>query len=99
MPKMKREGLRVGTFVKTPSPQVIEILGLSGLDFSVVDAEHAPFDVSALDMMMLASHASGLPLLTRIPHRRSAMAFTGMSSPIRRVAITVRFRSLATRGA
>jgi 2-keto-3-deoxy-L-rhamnonate aldolase RhmA len=78
MPKMKRHGLRVGTFVKTPSPQVIEILGLAGLDFAVVDAEHAPFDVSALDMMMLASHASGLPLLTRIPHRCSAMAFAAL---------------------
>jgi len=78
MPKMKRDGLRVGTFVKTPSPQVIEILGLAGLDFAVVDAEHAPFDVTALDMMMLASHASGLPLMTRIPHRCSELGFAAV---------------------
>jgi 2-keto-3-deoxy-L-rhamnonate aldolase RhmA len=74
MPKMKREGLRVGTFVKTPSPQLIEILGLAGLDFSVVDAEHAPFDLHTLDMMILASHAVSFPLVIRIPDRRSTMA-------------------------
>jgi 2-keto-3-deoxy-L-rhamnonate aldolase RhmA len=78
MPKMKRAGSRVGTFVKTPSPQVIEILGLAGLDFAVVDAEHAPFDMTVLDLMMLASRASRLPLMTRIPHRCSAMALAAL---------------------
>ncbi len=31
----------VGVFVKTPAPQVIEILGAAGFDFVVIDAEHA----------------------------------------------------------
>ncbi len=66
-PEMKRDGLRTGIFVKTPSPHVIEVLGRSGLDFAVVDAEHAPFDRNAIDMMALASHACGLPLMVRIP--------------------------------
>ena len=29
--------LLVGTFVKTPSPHVVEILGHAGLDFAVID--------------------------------------------------------------
>lgn len=58
---------QTGTFIKTPAPQIVEILALSGLDFAVVDAEHAPFDAAALDLMMLAGRAARLPLLVRVP--------------------------------
>jgi 2-keto-3-deoxy-L-rhamnonate aldolase RhmA len=60
-------GLRIGTFIKTASPQVVEILGLTDLDYAVVDAEHAPFDRNLLDLMLLAARAAGIPLLVRIP--------------------------------
>jgi len=63
---------QVGTFVKTTSPQTIEILGGSGLDFAVLDAEHAPFDRAALDLAMIAGRASGLPLFVRVLDRSAA---------------------------
>lgn len=63
---------QVGTFVKTNSPHIIEILGTTGLDFAVLDAEHAPLDRAGLDLMMLAGKAAGLPLLVRIPDKSVA---------------------------
>ena len=57
--------LLVGTFVKTPAPHVVEILGHAGMDFAVVDQEHAPIDLGQMDMMALAARAAGLPLLSR----------------------------------
>jgi len=57
----------VGIFVKTAAPQTIELLGLCGLDFAVVDAEHAPIDVSQLDVLMLAGRAAALTLYVRVP--------------------------------
>jgi 2-keto-3-deoxy-L-rhamnonate aldolase RhmA len=62
----------VGTFVKTTSPQCIEILGGSGLDFAVLDAEHAPFDRAALDVAMIAGRSVGLPLFVRVLERSAA---------------------------
>jgi 2-keto-3-deoxy-L-rhamnonate aldolase RhmA len=58
---------RVGTFVKTNSVHVIEILGHSPLHFAVVDAEHAPFDRAAIDLLVLAGRAANLPVLVRVP--------------------------------
>ncbi|WGR62199.1 aldolase (plasmid) [Paracoccus ferrooxidans] len=55
----------IGTFVKTPAPHVVEILGLAGLDFAVPDQEHAPLDLGAMDRLALASRAVGLPLVAR----------------------------------
>lgn len=55
----------LGTFVKTPAPHIVEILGQVGLDFAVIDQEHAPIDLAQMDMMALAGRAAGLPLLSR----------------------------------
>ncbi len=57
----------VGAFIKTPSHQVAEVLGRAGLDFAVIDAEHAPFDMTAIDRVVLGGHGAGLPCLVRPP--------------------------------
>ncbi len=59
--------LQIGTFIKTVSAHVVEILGTTALDFGVLDAEHAPFERASLDIMMLAGRAAKLPLFVRVP--------------------------------
>jgi 2-keto-3-deoxy-L-rhamnonate aldolase RhmA len=65
--KLSRDSVSLGTFVKTDSPQVIEVLGTTGLHFAVVDAEHAPFDRMTIDRMILAGRACDLPIVVRLP--------------------------------
>lgn len=60
------EHWQVGTFIKTTSPQCVEILGDTGLDFAVLDAEHAPFERSTLDLALMAGKSVGLPLFVRV---------------------------------
>lgn len=57
----------VGTFIKTPSPIVTEVLGLTTLDCLCVDAEHAPFDRMAIDGCIAAARAVSKPILVRVP--------------------------------
>lgn len=57
----------VGTFLKTPSVDLIEILSGSGLDFLVLDAEHAPFDRMRMDACLAMGRALDFPLLVRVP--------------------------------
>jgi staphyloferrin B biosynthesis citrate synthase len=66
-----RERLRagqplMGTFVKSPGVHGVEILGELGLDFIVIDAEHAPWDRAAVDHALLAARAHGLAALVRV---------------------------------
>lgn len=56
----------LGTFLKSPGVQAIEILGDVGLDFVVIDSEHAPWDRSAIDLALLAARASGIDALVRV---------------------------------
>lgn len=57
----------LGTFLKTPSPILVEVLSTCGLDLLCLDAEHAPFDRGDLDACIFAARAMGLPVIVRTP--------------------------------
>lgn len=67
------EGRAVGTFVKLPSPDVIELVAAAGFGFVVVDLEHST--LSEQDAVGLVRHADRceLPTLVRIPHVDAAL--------------------------
>ncbi len=56
----------LGTFLKTPTPHATEIFGGLGFDFVVIDDEHAPFDRSMIDHILLAAKAVGIAGLVRV---------------------------------
>jgi len=56
----------IGTFIKTPSPIIAEVLGLSTLDVFCIDTEHAPFGRLELDLCVAAFRAADRPSLVRI---------------------------------
>lgn len=55
----------LGTFMKTPHPHVMEVLATGGLNCVCIDAEHAPFDRSVIDLCIMAARAGGLPAIVR----------------------------------
>lgn len=57
----------LGHLLRTPAPQLVELAATTGLDFLVLDAEHAAFGAHALDMCLLAARAAGMPTLVRVP--------------------------------
>ena len=65
--RMLRGEILSGTFVKTPSHDIIEIMALSGLDYVTVDTEHAPFDRGRLDACLAVARALDFPVLVRVP--------------------------------
>lgn len=96
-----------GTFVKTASHQTVEVLGTTGLDFIVIDSEHAPFSQNALDVCLLGAKAAQLPALVRIVDAQAAtilqaldLGATGLLVPhaktaegIRAVLSSARYRA------
>jgi len=56
-----------GTFMKTPSVDILEVLILSGLDFVCLDCEHAPFDRQTLSACLAVARARDFPVLIRVP--------------------------------
>lgn len=64
----------LGTFVKTPSHAIVEVLGTTGLDFLVIDMEHAPIGAESRDRMLLAAQLVQMPALVRVPSPAAILA-------------------------
>ncbi len=56
----------VGTFLKTPAHDVIEVLAISGLDFVCLDVEHAAFDRRSMDACLAMARALDFPAIVRV---------------------------------
>jgi 2-keto-3-deoxy-L-rhamnonate aldolase RhmA len=57
----------VGTFMKIPSVETVEIVKLAGFDFIVLDAEHALLSLADLNRMILVARAIGISPIVRVP--------------------------------
>ncbi len=55
----------LGAFIKTAHHAVGEVMARSGIDFTILDAEHSPFDLEGTDRVVLGATAAGLPCLVR----------------------------------
>jgi len=66
--KMEKQVPLLGTFVRTPSIEMVEILAVSGLDFIILDSEHFPFDRSRIDSCLAVGRALDFPILVRVPN-------------------------------
>ena len=82
-PAYFREKLRsgevvFGVFCKTTCPEMIECLGHAGFDFCILDQEHGPIGMEALQNLVRAAEMSGIcPLV-----RSGEINETGISHPL-----------------
>ena len=77
----------VGLFIKIPSAHVVEMLGSVGIDFVVLDAEHAPFSIDTINNCIMAGRCAGVEVLVRVSSLRSteiqALSLIHISEPTR----------------
>lgn len=57
----------LGTFVYSSDPASVEIAAHAGLDFAVIDLEHAPLGITEASNHIRAAAATGISALVRVP--------------------------------
>lgn len=63
----------LGTWVKIPSLETVELLGHAGFDFVVIDMEHAPHPLDLAYRLIFAAQAVGIAALVRLPDHTGAL--------------------------
>lgn len=56
----------IGPFMKLPSPAVVEIAGLAGFDFVIIDCEHGPLNILEAENMVRAAHLANMSAVIRV---------------------------------
>lgn len=57
----------LGTFVKLPSTETIELLAIAGFDFIVIDLEHSPLDLETAFRHIGTAQHLGVATVVRVP--------------------------------
>jgi 4-hydroxy-2-oxoheptanedioate aldolase len=65
-PKLAEGGPVIGTFAEIPSPYIVELLGLAGFDFVVIDCEHGSITTAQAEEMIRAAASTGISPLVRV---------------------------------
>ena len=64
--KLERGERTVGTFFESGSTTIIESIGLTGLDYAIIDTEHGPFEAESVSEYVCAAERRGLTPLARV---------------------------------
>jgi 4-hydroxy-2-oxoheptanedioate aldolase len=75
MPKDSRQGLKaviragkplIGSYVTFPSPEIVELFANAGMDYVIIDLQHASADWQTLTHMLRAADAGGVSPIVRL---------------------------------
>jgi 4-hydroxy-2-oxoheptanedioate aldolase len=65
--KLARGEAVLGVFIPFPSPDVVEMCGYLGFDFTVLDAEHGPMNVETAAHLLRAAECGGIVPIVNVP--------------------------------
>ncbi|MGW7521119.1 HpcH/HpaI aldolase family protein [Streptomyces sp. NPDC054796] len=63
-----------GVLLRLPSETLVEMAGVAGFDYAVIDCEHGPADTALLQQHLTAAAAHGLDVLVRVGSAEPALA-------------------------
>ena len=70
--KLKRKltsgEIAFGSFISLDSPDLVEIFGIAGFDFVILDNEHSPGNPHSVQHMLRAAEIRGLDTIIRVPN-------------------------------
>ena len=66
--RMKERRLATGCQLAFPSTALVELMGVAGLDFVLLDGEHGTFSWESLDDMCRVADLAGLTAIARVPN-------------------------------
>ncbi len=64
--KLARGEVALGTFITLNCPDLVEIAGLAGFDFCIIDTEHGPGDAESIQHMLRAAELRGITPIVRV---------------------------------
>lgn len=66
--KLRSQGFVVGTFLQVCAPPLVELLGLAGFDFTVVDREHGAIGLQNTLDLIRAGLSTAMSVMVRVPN-------------------------------
>jgi 4-hydroxy-2-oxoheptanedioate aldolase len=70
----------LGTWIQMGSPEVVEMVGLQGFDFAIIDTEHGFYGIETAENLVRAAETTGLIPFIRVSHREPALVMKALDT-------------------
>ena len=70
----------LGVLLRMPAEELVEMVGLAGFDFVVIDCEHGPADLLALRQHLAFAELQGLAVLVRVGAAEPALVLRALDA-------------------
>ena len=77
----------LGTWRQIAAPELIDLIGLNGFDFTILDTQHGPFGVETAERLARAAEANGIACAIRLPTGDPVAIMKALDAGIRHVVI------------
>ena len=64
--KIEKRRAFFGSFVKSNSPAMVEVMGHAGMDYVLLDMEHSPMAIDHLEHLIRAAETAGIAAVVRV---------------------------------
>ncbi|WP_299690770.1 aldolase/citrate lyase family protein [uncultured Tateyamaria sp.] len=77
----------LGTWTQIPAPELIDLIGLNGFAFTIIDCQHGPFGIETAENLARAADANGIACALRLPENDPVQIMKALDAGIRHVVI------------
>ncbi|MEO0383804.1 MAG: aldolase/citrate lyase family protein [Pseudomonadota bacterium] len=77
----------LGTWTQIAAPELIDIIGLNGFNFTIIDCEHGVFGMETAENLARAADANDIACAVRVPSNDPVMIMKALDAGIRHVVV------------
>ena len=77
----------LGTWTQIAAAEVMDLVGLNGFEFSIIDCQHAPFGIETADNLIRAADANNIAAVVRVSRNDPVEVMKALDAGARHVVI------------
>ncbi|WP_299734502.1 aldolase/citrate lyase family protein [uncultured Roseobacter sp.] len=84
---LARDQTTLGTWTQIAAPELIDLIGLNGFSFTIIDCQHGPFGIRTAERLARAADANDVACAVRLPDNDPVQIMKALDAGIRHVVI------------
>lgn len=77
----------LGTWTQIPAPELVDLIGLNGFAFTIIDCQHGPFGIETAENLARAADANGIASAVRLAENDPVQIMKALDAGIRHVVL------------
>lgn len=77
----------IGTWSQIAAPELVDIIGAGGFDFTIIDCQHGPFGIETAENLARAADANDIACAVRVPRNDPVEIMKALDAGIRHVVV------------